>query len=285
MRLPPLNALRAFEAAARHQSFSRAAAELNVTQGAVSRHVKLLEEHLGVALFRRLPRGLELTEPGRGLLPTVSDSFRRIAEAARRSAAATRDLDVICAPSFAIRWLIPQLAGFQARHPELRVRLNTDCTYFGDFYKGEFDLAIDTHDSLQNNDYEILPIRKEYLTPVCAPTLAEPTNLADQILLHDCLDWQRWLAAAGISGIDPQDGQTFPNMDMSVRAAIAGQGIAIGDLSLFKEELERGQLVAPFDFVLSEDTGYYLIAAPGRMAEPKIAAFRDWLFEEIGEDL
>ena len=283
MRLPPLNALKAFEAAARHESFSKAAEELNVTQGAVSRHVKLLEDHLGVALFRRLPRGLELTEPGRSLLPTLSDCFQRIAEAARRSAAVTRTLDVICAPSFAIRWLIPRLAGFQAREPDLRVRLNTDCSYMGEFYKGEFDVAIDTHDSLPTTGYEIRQIRKERLTPVCAPTLPDPTNLAAQTLLHDCNDWRRWLAAAGITEVDSRGGQTFTSMDMAVRAAIAGQGIAIGDLSLIEDELARGQLVAPFDLVLSENTGYYLIAAPGRMAEPKIAAFRDWLMSEIGE--
>jgi LysR family glycine cleavage system transcriptional activator len=289
VRLPPLNALRAFEAAARHLSFTRAAAELHVTQGAVSRHVKLLEADLGVALFLRRHRGLELTERGRDLLPAVSDAFERIARAAARLASEDRDLRLIAPPSFAIRWLIPRLPRFRARQPAIRVRLTTDLSH-DEFYRGGYDAGIDCDHPPRWPDLHLTPISAERLTPVCAPALIDgdpqlgsPGDLAAHTLLHptpDHRDWRKWLAAFGVGGVDPEQGQTFNTEDMAVRAAAGGHGVAIGDLTLIAEELAAGQLVAPFDLVLSDDSGYYFICSPARAAEPKIAAFRDWLLAE-----
>lgn len=291
-RLPPLNALRAFEAAARHLSFTRAAEELHVTQGAVSRHIKLLEAHFGVPLFRRLHRGLELTERGRDLLPAISDAFERIARAAARLAGEDRDLRLNVPPSFAIRWLIPRLPRFRAQQPDIRVRLTTDLAH-DEFYRGDFDAGIDCADPTRWPDLHLTLVSDERLTPVCAPALIagdppleSPGDLAGHTLLHptpDHRDWRKWLAAAGVGEVDPEQGQTFSTEDMAVRAAAGGHGVAIGDLTLIAEELAAGQLVAPFDLVLSGDSGYYFLCSPARAAEPKIALFRDWLLAEAAK--
>ena len=209
MRLPPLNALRAFEAAARHQSFARAADELNVTQGAISRHVKLLEGQLGVALFRRQPRGVELTTQGRALLPELTASFERIARAARQSAESDRELRVACQPTLATRWLVRRLPGFQQARPEMRVSLGLMCGY-DDFFRGGYDLGIVCHEAYlgQPAGLEAVLLRREAMAPVCAPAaltgagaLDRPEGLARHTLLHphaDRQDWRKWLRAAGL---------------------------------------------------------------------------------------
>ena len=293
-RLPPLNALRAFEAAGRHQSFTHAAEELHVTQGAVSRHVKLLEDYLGVALFRRLARGLELTEQGRSFLPEVSDSFRRLAAAAKTVAAEDHDLRVIAPPSVAIRWLVPRIHRFQARYPDIRVRMSTELYNYDGLLRGDFDLGLDCYEIERPEAFDSILIMREALTPVCAPSLVdgpdplrEPNDLRHHVLLHpteDHRDWRRWLDFAGADQVDPTQGQSFGTLDLAVRAAASGLGVAIGDLGLIRPELESGQVVAPFDEILRKDTGYLLIALKGRFDEPKIAAFRDWLLEEADAD-
>lgn len=294
-RLPPLNALRAFEAAGRHQSFTLAAEELHVTQGAVSRHVKLLEEHLGVVLFRRLARGLELTEQGRSFLPEVSESFQRLASAARKLSTQDHDLRIIAPPSVAIRWLVPRIHKFQARYPDIRVRMSTELYDYDGILRGDYDLGLDCFDQDRPDALDAILIMSEALTPVCAPSLLEgpnplrePNDLSDHVLLHpteDHRDWQRWVDFAGADQVDPTQGQSFGTLDLAVRAAASGLGVAIGDLGLIRNELETGQVVAPFDQVLREGTGYLLIALKGRFKEPKIAAFRDWLLEEAKADV
>lgn len=293
MRMPPLNALRAFEAAARYQNFSRAAEELHVTQGAVSRHVKLLEQHLGIELFRRRPQGLELTEPGRALLPELSASFERIAQAARSVANQDHEIGLFsAAPTIVTRWLVPHLLTFQERYPQYRVNIGLAHGTYDGFYKGNFDIGLDCFEGAKSRPggFDSILFRREALTPVCSPRLldrdpplTQPSDVARHVLLHpdtDPTDWRKWLRAADLTEIDVESGQTFESMEMAVRAAVGGLGVAIADLLLVQDELASGQLVAPFDLVVSEDTGYYLFCQPGRFEEPKIAAFRDWIIAE-----
>jgi LysR family glycine cleavage system transcriptional activator len=293
MRLPPLNALRAFEAAARHENFSHAADELHVTQGAISRHIKLLEARLGAPLFRRRAQGVELTEQGRALLPVLSDCFGRIERALDLLAAEDHEIRVVAAPTVAIRWLIPSLAGFQQRYPDLRVSCGLFRKSFEDFYEGAFDVGlVDTFEFIppDTEGIDTQLIRREELTPVCAPAflkaspgLTKPADLKRHHLLHsseDRRDWSLWLRAAGLDPKDFTKGENLGTLDMALRAAVAGQGIAVGEIPLMRHELESGQLVAPFDIVAREGTGYYLFARQGRFEEPKLAAFRDWILEE-----
>jgi LysR family transcriptional regulator, glycine cleavage system transcriptional activator len=295
VHLPPLNALRAFETAARHESFARAAEELHVTQGAVSRYVKLLEEHLGATLFRRLPQGVELTTQGRALLPELTGSFERIARAARRVAESDRELRVGCQPTLAGRWLVRRLSGFQDLEPGIRVTLGLMCDY-EDFFRGGFDLGIVTYDLDVDRPgrLEAVLLRREALAPVCAPALLggadalrEPADLARHTLLHphaDRMDWRKWLRAAGVPEKIGEGGQVFETLEMVIAAALGGLGVGMTDLHLAQDELSSGALVAPFDLVVSEETGYFLSAKRGRFEEPNVAAFRDWLLAEAAAD-
>lgn len=291
MRLPALNSLRAFEAAARHQSMARAADELCVTQGAVSRHVKLLEEDLGVLLFRRLHRGVELTEQGRRFLPILTGAFESIAVGARQIASAKRDLKIICPPSFSIRWLIPRLDKFRERYPDVEIRLTTAIYEWEEFYSGDFDLGFDCGDANRPDGIEAVTIVPELLTPVCTPAMLEhgpplrrPQDLAAYKILHttpDRRDWTIWLESYGVEGVDPMSGEVFPSLDLAVKAAVMGQGIVMGDMVLIRDELESGTLVCPFqDLTLTTDwEGYCLYGPRGCWNDPRVAAFKAWLLE------
>lgn len=287
MRLPPLNALRAFEAAARHGSFTRAAEELHVSQGAISRHVKLLEEHLQEPLFRRLPRGLELTPAAHKLLPKVTLAFSMIAAAARDVTHSTHEIKVIAANTLANCWLIPRLAKFKRLYPDLQVSVGIFRSSYDEFYRGNYDVGIVCYETERERpaDMESVLIRKERLTAVCAPALLkgeaplqEPLDLKAHTLLHpdpDPYDWRRCLKQAGLAEkIDCRQGQTYAHMEMAVRAAVQGLGVAIADLHLVREEIESGALIAPFDIVVSESTGYFLVCERDRLDEPGIAALR-----------
>jgi LysR family glycine cleavage system transcriptional activator len=292
LRLPSLNALHAFEAAARHQSFARAADELHVTQGAVSRHVKLLEAQLGVPLFHRRARGLDLTAQGKALLPELTASFERMARATREVTLARKELRVGSSPTLAARWLVRQLARFGEFHPETRVTLGLMCD-FDDFLKGGFDLGI-IHYTVERErpaSVESVLLRREAMAPVCAPGLCqgvrairEPADLARHTLLHphpDRADWRQWLHAAGMpEQLAATGGQVFSTLELAMAAAIGGLGVAMADLDLVQSELATGVLVAPFDLVLRDGNGYFIISRRGRFEEPAIAAFRDWLLAE-----
>lgn len=291
-RLPPLNALRAFEAAGRHQSFSRAADELCVTQGAVSRHIKVLETDMGVSLFHRRAQGIELTRAGRSLLPEISTCLERMTSAVGMVAKQQRELKVICACTLANRWLVPKLPEFQELHPELAVSVGLFQSGYSDFYSGSYDLGIDCMiDSDERPpELEAVLIRREALTPACSPKLLEagpklatPGDLAHFTLLHPVndVDWKNWLSAAGAETVDCASGQTFATAEMVIKAAEAGLGVAICDRYFIDEELESGRLVAPFDLMVRDNTGYFLFAERGRMSEPTVAAFRDWISTEI----
>lgn len=294
MRLPSLNALRAFEAAARHQSFARAASELCVTEGAISRHVKLLEQELGVPLFRRLIRKVELTEHGRQLLPALAGAFAQIAEAAGKIAAKKTELRVAAGPSISIRWLVPRLERFRAKNSGFTVHLTTADAAMSLVTDGSHDLAINCgcwpEPGFPKNVKKVR-LLAEATTPVCAPRYAaraaldHPEKLHDADLLHssgDYADWSNWAGMFGSPGFDIARGQIFPNRDLAYRAAIMGGGVTVGDLTLLGEELESGALMVPFpDLVFrSPDHDYFIVVREDCWEEPRIAAFTSWLIEE-----
>jgi LysR family transcriptional regulator, glycine cleavage system transcriptional activator len=294
MRLPSLNALRAFEAAARHQSFAKAASELCVTEGAVSRHVKVLEKELGVLLFRRLVRKVELTDQGRQLLPSLAGAFAQIADATSKVAAKKVELRIAAGPSLSIRWLVPRLERFRARNLGFAVRLTTTDLPMSLVTDGSHDLAINCGCWPEPGfPKEVKKVRllAEATTPVCTPRFAEavgldcPEKLHDIELLHsssDYADWSTWARAFATTGFDVARGQIFPNRDLAYRAAIMSAGVTIGDLSLLGDELASGALMAPFpDLVFRSPLhDYYIVVRKDRWEEPRIAAFANWLIEE-----
>jgi LysR family transcriptional regulator, glycine cleavage system transcriptional activator len=288
-RLPPLNALRAFEAAARHLSFTRAAAELHVTQTAISHQIKALEERLGVRLFRRLPRGLLLTEAAQRLLPPVRDAFDQIALATERLAAggAGATLTVSVLPSFAAKWLVPRLGRLRAAHPDLDLRISASSELV-DFARDDVDVGI----RMGSGVYPGLRVERlfgEALVPVCSPLLREgphpllrPEDLAHHVLLHDddYAGWELWLRLAGVPGVLARRGPVFTDSGMVVQAAAEGQGVALARRVLAAGDLAAGRLVQPFDVSIPHDLAYYLVCPEATAEQPKIAAFRSWLLAE-----
>ncbi|MGE0718865.1 MAG: transcriptional regulator GcvA [Alphaproteobacteria bacterium] len=286
--LPPLNALRAFEAAARHLSFTRAADELAVTQAAISHQIKSLEDWLGVLLFRRLPRRLELTEGGRDLLASIREAFDRIEAAVGRARRndQTGPLTVSVVPSFAAKWLVPRLGRFQAEHPDIDVRLAADIR------PSRFDDGVDLAIRAGRGHWPGLQVERllsEELFPVCSPrllagavALCRPEDLARHTLLHDDFehDWRMWLLAAGVSGVDWRRGPRFSDSSMVIQAAVEGQGVALARSALAAEDLKAGRLVRPFTIDMASDLAYYVVAPPGHADRPKVRAFRDWLKRE-----
>ena len=292
-RLPPLNALRAFECAARHMSFTRAAEELHVTQAAVSHQVKALEAYLGIKLFRRLNRALRLTEEGQAYAPALREAFEgiRAATGRLRSDAESSPLTVTVLPSFAASWLVPRLGRFQARHPGAELRIDPTSRLV-DLSRGEVDVAL----RYGRGNYPGLDTRHlldETLFPVCSPgfleshgPLATPHALADTPLLHDDDhgDWRAWLDAVGAGGVDAERGVVFTDSGLMVQAAVAGQGVAMARGVLAAEALRAGLLVRPFPQHLETELAYYVVCLPERAEQAKIARFREWLLEEVGGD-
>lgn len=293
-RLPPLKALPDFEAAARHLSFTKAADELHVTHGAVSRQVKALEEHLGVPLFRRLNRTLLLTDEGQAYVGVVRELLERLAEATDRLK--KRDerggLTVSTTGSFAIKWLVPRLARFRAAHPEIDVRLHANDALV-DFSRDDVDIAI-RYGRGQYSGLRAERLMTEDFVPVCSPALLKgphplraPDDLRHFPLLHEegtQIDWRMWLMAAGVEGVDPTRGPTYSHGSMVMMAAINGEGAALGRTALIAEDLAAGRLVKPFDLALAAEWAYYIVYPPRALARPKVAAFRDWLLQEAGKE-
>ncbi|WP_371226920.1 LysR substrate-binding domain-containing protein [Roseovarius sp. 2305UL8-3] len=296
MRLPPLNALRAFEAAARHEGYINAAEELHVTRGAISRHVKQLEAHLGVTLFTRQAQGVKLTAAGRRLLPVLSESFANIAQEVTRITADAAELRVLCPPATSFRWLIPRLEGFQRRHPDIRVRLTTDFHADAGLAQ-DYDIGFSVeHWPGRAEDFEALPLIPVHLVPACAPALLEtgpglssPEDLAQAVLLHETprhLDWTAWIEAFDVPGVDPSTGHDFPNLDMAVKAAVMGTGIVMADLVFCQDELASGALVTPFpDMICPSPYGAICLLGKRDVWDtPKVAAFKTWAAEVARED-
>jgi len=292
--LPPLNALRAFESAGRHLSFTKAAAELNVTPAAVSHQVKALEALLEVPLFRRLTRALRLTDAGQAALPALSQGFDKLAEGVEQMRAHTESgvLTISVSPSFGAMWLVPRLERFRSRHPDIEIRIDgTDRLV--DLSCDDADVAL-RYGPGGYNGVRVDCLFGQVNTPVCSPALLSgehplrrPDDLRHHSLLHiDWKDaeasWRMWLQAAGLHDIDPTRGPHFSMESMAVQAALDGHGVAlIGDM-LVAGHLAAGRLVRPFDPRLSTPLtfSYYLLSAKESTERPKVAAFRAWLLEE-----
>ena len=295
-RLPPLNTLPDFESAARHLSFTKAAAELNVTHGAVSRQVKSLEDFLGVPLFRRLNRALRLTDEGQAYAKSVRELLDGLGEATGRlrERKETSGLTISTTYSFTIGWLVPRLARFRALHPGVDVRLQANDQAI-DFARDNVDLAIRYGrgnypglgvDRLVGDDY--VPVGSPMLLKGKHP-LKRPADLRHHVLLHEEgteVDWRMWLAAAGVEGVDATRGPIFSHSVMAMRAAMRGEGVALGRQTLIEEELASRQLVRLFDPSTGSgprfkaEMAYYVVYPPRALERPKVRAFRDWLLAE-----
>jgi LysR family glycine cleavage system transcriptional activator len=291
-KLPPLNALRAFEAVARHLSMARAADELHVTPAAISQQVKLLEGYLGVTLFRR-GRTLALSDGARDVLPMLSDAFDRLERAAQslHAMSGTGPLVVSTPPAFAARWLVPRLDDFQNRHPEIDLRLLASRRLV-DFATEDVDLAI----RFGTGNYPGLLVERlmpETIVPVAAPALAaritSPADIARSTLLSDewhidnrvFPDWETWLASLDVTPEAPLRIQRFGDANLTIQAAVAGLGVALAWHSLVAGELARGGLVRLLDLSIASDLAYHLVMPPNRAKLAGVAIFRTWLLAEV----
>jgi LysR family transcriptional regulator, glycine cleavage system transcriptional activator len=295
-RLPSLNGLRAFEAAARHLSFTKAAEELSVTQTAISHQIKRLEEELGLRLFVRQNRTLTLTAEARDYLPGIRAAFQDLRLATERLKRKENEnvLTVSTLTSFATKWLVPRLSRFQESHPSIDVRVTTSMALV-DFARDGVDVGI------RYGHGKWAGLRADWLMadqlfPVCSPALLhgdaplrKPADLARHTLLHNTHDmeddWRMWLTAAGLpTNLSKQPGLTFDLQFLTVQAAIDGLGVAIGRTSIVESDLAKGRLVAPFEMSLPADAGYYLVCPQTAADTPKIVAFRDWLIATARRD-
>jgi LysR family glycine cleavage system transcriptional activator len=291
-KLPPLNAIRAFEAAARHGSFTRAAEELGMTQAAVSYQIKMLEDRVGTPLFARLPRQVVLTEAGRKLAPGVSEAFGMLAAAfdgVGRNVDTTLSMSVL--PTVAAHWLVPRLGRFQAQHPEIVVEIDTSHDVV-DFGRDDFDLGIRSGlgDWAGLEAHRLLP---SHFTPVCSPALlqgreiAEPADLLSLPLIGPGDPWWGdWFAAAGLGTPDLSErrGPTLHTQQFEAMAAMTGQGVALVNPYFFAAEIAAGRLIQLFDLVVEAKRSYWLVYPKARRRLPKVRAFRDWIMEEAARE-
>lgn len=291
-RLPPLTALRAFDAAARHMSFAKAADELHVTPAALSYQIKSLEAHLGAPLFRRLNRAVELTEAGHVLAPGSKDGFQALAAAWRATQRLqdTQTLTVTAGPAFTAKWLAPRLYEFAQAHPEIELRVSAALRKM-DFARDAIDVAIRFGYGTEPGLYA-LPLAEEWVSPVMTPDMAQkyptPESLQNAPLIFDdsinflnppC-DWAAWFRTMGID-FTPEHGLRFSQADHALDAVLAGVGITLGRRALVIKDLADGRLVAPFKIALSTQAKFRFICPSGTETRPQIAAFRDWILREI----
>lgn len=282
--LPSLNAVRVFDAAARHLNFSRAADELSVTQSAVSRQVKALEDQLGIALFERSGPVLRLTGAGETYRIKVAEALTlvRRATAEVRSAATAPALTISVLASFASKWLVPRLGDFEREHPDISLRLAAGYQLIDFATDVDFDAAI----RLGRGGWpgvNSTRLTALHVFPVCGPTTARrlrrPADLLKQrLLIDDSLydEWPRWFDAVGIE-FEPGEMQHLDDDTMLLQAAMTGQGVVLARTIIAQDELEAGRLVQPFENSILSAFQYHFVCAPDRVDEPKIAAFRDWL--------
>lgn len=293
--LPPLTALRAFEAAARHLSFAKAAEELHVTPAALSFQIKNLEEHLGAPLFHRLNRAVTLTEAGRTLLPDASAGFAALTKGwrAARRLQDTTTLIVTAGPAFTAKWLAPRLYRFAQAHPQIDLHFSASLRTM-DFERDEVDVAIrfgmDAPDGLF---YEKL--YAGWITPMMRPEVAarisKPADLLNETLIHDDSlnflpvppNWERWFEAEGVAH-GQLKGTHFSGADHALDMALEGAGVVLGRSSVALTLLRSGSLVAPFDLALTTDAEFRVLCAHGTEDRPAIAAFRAWVHEEVARD-
>jgi LysR family transcriptional regulator, glycine cleavage system transcriptional activator len=290
--LPSLNGLRAFEAAARHLSFTRAAAELNVTQTAISHQIRRLEEQLGLRLFVRRSRALLLTREAQEYLPAVRAAFEdlRLATERLKRPEKAQLLTVSTMASLAAKWLLPRLAGFQEAHPGIEVRISTS-SHLVDFRREEVDVAI-RYGRGRWPGLDARWLMAEDIFPVCSPALlkgakplTKPEDLAQHTLIHASPsreDWQLWLTAAGLpKALAARPGLTFDLSLMALQAAMDGLGVALGRSAFVEADIAAGRLVAPFNMKLPAEAGFYVVAPQETAETAKIALFRDWLIAAV----
>ncbi|HEY7579123.1 MAG TPA: transcriptional regulator GcvA [Acetobacteraceae bacterium] len=291
--LPSLSGLRAFEAAARHLSFTRAAQELNVTQTAVSHLIRRLEEQLGVPLFVRRNRALALTREAASYLPAVRGAFEDLRRATDRLRRPERDgvLTVSTTASLAAKWLVTRVAAFQDANPGIEVRISTS-SHLVDFQREDVDMAV----RYGRGNWPGLRtdwLMAEDMFPVCSPSLLQderplrsPDDLAHHTLLHATAsreDWQLWLTAAGLPvALAARRGLSFDQSFMAIEAAVEGLGIALGRTRFVEADIAAGRLVVPFDVVLPADAGFYIVAPEATADQPNVALFRQWLIDSVG---
>lgn len=289
-RLPPLTALPAFDAAARHLSFTKAAAELNLTHGAISRAIRNIEDRLGVPLFERDTRSVRLTPAGSAFAAEIGPALDRIG-AATLAATAGRSagiLTVSTSDGFAGRWLVPRLNRFHRLHRDIDVRLSTSGVLI-DFVRDGIDIAIrygaGGYDGVTSEE-----LAEEDISPVCSPDLLRgehplrsPADLRHHKLIHDNfrIDWATWLKSAGIDDVNPDSGLKFDSAAYAVEAAVQGEGVLLGRSALVSTDIAAGRLVRPFDMALKSRWRYFVVYPRGALRHRKVKAFRDWLFEEM----
>jgi LysR family glycine cleavage system transcriptional activator len=291
--------MRAFEAAARWLSFSKAAEELYVTPAAVSQQIKQLEDYLGITLFHRMTRAVKLTEEARLVLPLMTEGFDKLADAIERL---TQDeekgfLTVSTAPTFAAKWLLQRLPDFSDKYPDLDVRLDASLVH-REFDRDGIDISI----RLGQGDYPGLHVARifdEELSPVCSPKLLNdekplqsPEDLKNHRLLHvdwghirgALPDWRMWIKAVGVEGIDTDHGPHFTVESMAIEAAINGNGVALVSHHAIAEDLKAGRLIKPFNFALQSEYSYWLVCPHEYLRRAKVRVFCDWLLEQAEKE-
>ena len=285
--------MRAFEAAARNLSFTRAAEELHVSQGAISHHVKTLEEQLEAKLFDRRPGGIDLTEAGTAYLPVLRDAFDRMAQGTAdvRKRRASNILTVSVSPNFASRWLVHRLGDFAAAHPDIDLRISAVMEHI-DFATGDLDVAVRHGDGCWPG-LHVTRLINEEVFPVLSPALLErgepliePEDLRHYTLLHDLSSrgWSAWLDMVGSRRVDADTGPFFNMTSMALDAAVTGQGVALARRALATQDLLAGRLVRPFAQTLKSDRGYFIVCPEAFADRPNITRFRDWLLAENARD-
>lgn len=310
-RFPPLNALRAFEAAARHLSFKNAARELHVTPGAVSHQVKLLEDHLGVALFRRLTRALELTSEAQAMLPKVREGLESLLAAVGtvRAREANQALTVMAPPNFAARWLVPRLGRFTQSNPDLELHVASRASMIDGRENGSIVPVADAREDAPlvmvrfgDGRYPGLHVEEVFsavYVPVCSPkllkgahALRQPGDLRYHTLLHDDTvieegarpNWEDFLETLGVRGLDAGRGPHFSDASLALEAAIEGMGVALAMKPLVSAEIEAGRLVVPFPVTAPTPYSYYLVTPETIAEHASVSAFRRWLLDEAAPE-
>lgn len=292
-RLPPLTALRAFDAAARHLSFQKAAQELNVTPAALSFQIKSLEDHLGAPVFKRLNRAVELTQAGKVLAPGTSDGFQSLSAAWRnaRNTLNQNSLTITAGPALTAKWLAPRIYEFARNHPDIELRISASLRNL-DFDRDDVDVAI-RFSQKEFDDLYSVKVRPEWITPVMSPELAEiyttPESLLEAPLIFDdslnfltphC-NWPMWFDAVGLTYPAEKPGSHFSNADHAVDAAVAGAGVALGRRPIILKDVQEGRLVAPFKVAIETSARFHFLCRKGAETQPAIAFFRDWFLAEI----
>ena len=291
-RLPPLTALRAFEAAARHMSFARAADELNVTPAALSFQIKSLEDHLGQPVFRRLNRAVELTEAGRVLAPGAHDGFDALSAAwrAAQRVGDTSTITVTAGPALTAKWLAPRLFGFVRDHPEIELNFSASLRIV-DIERDDVDVAIRFGYPTADERHYSKSILHDWMTPMMTPELAETITSPQDILAHTLIhqddirflkpptDWPMWFRAVGLEP-PPHGGTHFSQADHALDAAVAGSGVVLGRAVLAAKDLSEGRLVMPFETAITSRAHYRVVCRAGAQDKPHIKLFLEWLTTE-----